>query len=223
MELDCGVSWHEPKPPVRCFLMKESGHSEEKVIDTMRCGDGVERDDAGRNDVGFVHMPLPLAFCLGQCFFLKSRCRDQAVAPQATEIRSKRSCDAEHVEYLAGRPVDLHLGADLATGYEVLVDDGVEHQSCLHGVCGENDVVAVDEALSDGIIRDVADDRFDYDVTARPSCDALDDRHLVGSRSLTECLYQRGLPTRVSRGGRPTGGCPRFGGGWTTRCVRDRR
>src|SRR5712692_7971290 len=148
--------------PAQWGDVQESSNAHEVVVGRVGRSNCVQSDHTRRLHLSLIDIALPVKL-LGR-FLLQPGSRDQAVAPQTALARSDRSDDSEEVEQLAGRSINLGFSADLRASNQVLVSDGVEHQSGLHCVSSEEDVVAVHETASCGWLGDVAEDGVKSDT-----------------------------------------------------------
>jgi hypothetical protein len=119
---------------------------------------GVQRDNAGGDDILIVHIALRLALTVELGLIGKLAGIDELVAPEAVDAWPQRPDNTKDFG-LSARGVDRHLAPDLPAGDQVLVNYGVDQEPSPHLVRCEKDAVACKDCCR--WIENVARDHVD--------------------------------------------------------------
>src|SRR5258708_17459569 len=93
---------------------------------------------------------------------------------------ANRTKNAKGLKHLAGIAVHFDLGANLSPWYQVLLGHGVEKKSSAHGVCSEEEVVAVKERPCNFGVQEVTFKGAEVACWIRLECKPLRKVHLRG-------------------------------------------
>lgn len=123
---------------------------EQVVVCCMGRREGVQRDDARRDDRFVLY--ITLVSSLGPVFASGEQCRPhQAVSPQASTSRQHRPVNRVEVDEPSADALHPHRPPLPRHQVWLIGARWVEHQPRLHRVGGQKEVVAVDDAAGQGL------------------------------------------------------------------------